>query len=121
MQETQVHNTRNIEELVQKWDAMKVEQPKLRIRNAARELAVSEAELLATQCGKSVTRLTVNKWIDLFGQLDKLGPVMSLTRNDDAVHEKIGEFLNVRIMGPMGLINNDLIDLRMFMDRWKFA
>lgn len=121
MQETQIHNDQKFEVLVNQWNAMKAEQPKLRIRNAARELAVSEAELLATQCGKSVTRLTINKWKDLFGQLDKLGTVMSLTRNDDAVHEKIGEFLNVKIMGAMGLINNDLIDLRMFMERWKFA
>ncbi len=121
MQETQVHNDQNLETLVNNWNALKAAQPKLRIRNAAAELAVSEAELLATQMGTSVTRLTVDKWNDLFGQLDKLGTVMSLTRNDDAVHEKHGEFLNVQIMGPMGLINNDLIDLRMFMWRWKFA
>lgn len=121
MQDTQVHSHQKVEELASQWAALKEADPKLRIRNAARELSVSEAELLATQCGKTVTRLKINKWKDLFGQLNKLGTVMSLTRNDDAVHEKHGEFLNVRIMGPMGLINNDLIDLRLFMDRWKFA
>src|SRR5690554_439143 len=111
MQNQQTQNDQKLETLVNQWNVMKAEQPKLRIRNAARELSVSEAELLATQCGQSVTRLTVNEWKDLFGQLEKLGTVMSLTRNDDAVHEKHGEFLNVKLMGSMGLIHNELIDL----------
>ena len=43
--------------LVEQWEALKSEQPQLRIRNAAAALGVSEVELLATNIGKTVTRL----------------------------------------------------------------
>ena len=38
-------------DLKQAWKNLRGENPKIRIRNAAEELGVSEAELLATDCG----------------------------------------------------------------------
>src|SRR5690606_40760120 len=43
--------------LKQRWEELKSENPHLRIRNAADQLGVSEAELLLTNIGKGVTRL----------------------------------------------------------------
>ena len=44
--------------LAARWAALRAEQPKLQIRDAARTLGTSEAELLATGIGKTVTRLS---------------------------------------------------------------
>ena len=43
--------------LVEQWDQLRVDQPKLPARDAAKQLGVSEADLLATGLGKTVTRL----------------------------------------------------------------
>ena len=43
--------------LTQRWAELKSKQPNLRIRNAAEDLGVSEAELLATRLGDGVQLL----------------------------------------------------------------
>ncbi len=58
---------------------------------------------------------------DLIHALPELGEVMSLTRNDAAVHEKVGAFGNITLSGKTGLVLNDAIDLRLFLDHWRFA
>ena len=45
-------------ELQARYEALKSEQPKLRIRNAAEALGVSEMELLELQLGNTATRLS---------------------------------------------------------------
>src|SRR3546814_15329587 len=50
-----------------------------------------------------------------------LGTVMVLTRNDSAVHEKVGRFDKVSTFGSMGLVLNRDIDLRIFFTRWHFG
>ncbi|MET0530456.1 MAG: ChuX/HutX family heme-like substrate-binding protein, partial [Microvirga sp.] len=60
-----------------------------RSRDLATELGVSEAELLASHDGPEVVRLG-GEMSDLIHALPELGEVMSLTRNDAAVHEKVG-------------------------------
>ena len=45
------------EQLKEGWAALRAAEPKLRIRDAAQRLGVSEAELLATRTGQGVTRL----------------------------------------------------------------
>ena len=54
-------------------------------------------------------------------QLPELGYIMTLTRNDQAVHERKGVYDNVRITGPMGLVitKDRAIDLRIILNRWK--
>lgn len=105
------------------WTKLREENPHLRIREAAARLSVSEAELLVTQIGETVTRLE-SKCPEILQELHALGRIMALTRNDEIVHERKGEYKNVEIMsghGKMGLAVNEDIDLRIFFSNWHFA
>jgi len=110
-----------INELKEKWGALKVENPHLRIRNAAEQLGVSEAELLAVNVGNGVTVLKP-EFADLLQEVVKLEKVMALTRNDECVHERKGVYLNPDFSNPHGqvFVGED-IDLRIFMNSWKFG
>lgn len=105
------------------WAKLREENPNLRIRNAAETLGVSEAELLATEVGETVVRLRP-EFPEILQDLHRLGRIMALTRNDEIVHERKGEYKNVEVMeghGKMGLAVNDDIDLRIFFSSWHFA
>lgn len=106
--------------LKNQWDALKIEQPKLRIRDAAKQLGSSEAELLSTGIGAGVVRLR-NEFRDILLSVEEIGRVMALTRNDECVHERKGVYSNVTFSGPMGLAVNPDIDLRLFMMVWSSA
>ena len=109
-------------DLKKRWETFQEEHPGVRIRNAAHELGVSEAELVATGCGEHVTRLH-GSWKNLLTDLEPLGPVMALTRNDACVHEKTGVYHDVRLMESheMGLVVDEQIDLRLFFSRWHLG
>ncbi len=64
--------------LKERWTHFRTENPKTRIRDAAKQLGVSEAELLATDCGKTVTKLTDN-FPELLQEFHTLGRIMALT------------------------------------------
>ena len=96
---------------------LKEGEPGLRIRDAASRLGVSEAELVAARCGDGVTRLDAD-WGALIKELPGLGKVMALTRNESAVHEKVGVYGKISVMQSMGLVLNEDIDLRLFMGHW---
>lgn len=103
------------------WEALKAENPHLRIRNAAEQLGVSEAELVATQIGESVTRLRP-EFAAILTEVEKLGKVMALTRNDECVHERKGVYLNPDFSSPFaGLFVGEDIDLRIFISHWDKA
>lgn len=106
--------------LKERWSEFQQENPKTRIRDAAHSLETTEAELLATQVGDSVTRLD-GDWTELIKLLPKLGRVMCLTRNEAAVHERFGEFLKTDFFHGMGQVVGPDIDLRLFMNHWKFG
>ncbi len=99
------------------WEQLTTENPKLRIRDAASQLGVSEAELLATGTGSTVTRLE-GDWKAFLVEVATLGKVMALTRNDNAVHERKGIYNNITFQGPVGTALNEDIDLRLFMMNW---
>ena len=103
-----------------RWEMLRAESPNLRIRDAARQLGTSEAELLATRIGAGVVRLE-GEWGEFFLALQTLGNVMALTRNDHAVHEKTGIYNNLSVHGAMGLAVNEDIDLRIFFTHWRFG
>ena len=110
-----------VNDLKEKWEALKAENPHLRIRNAASELGVSEAELLATSIGEGVTVLRP-EFQDILTQAEQLGKVMALTRNDECVHERKGTYLNGDFSSPHAqLFVGEDIDLRIFLNQWKFA
>jgi putative hemin transport protein len=91
-----------------------------RSRDLAKELGISEAELLASHDGAEVVRLGVDM-AGLLQALPDLGEVMSLTRNEAAVHEKVGTFGKITVAGQTGLVLNDAIDLRLFFQHWRTA
>src|SRR3546814_14136648 len=53
--------------------------------------------------------------------MPQLGTVMVLTRNESAVHEKVGRFDKVSTFQGMGLVLNRDVDLRIFFSRWHFG
>src|SRR6185503_6297823 len=59
-------------------------------RAIAKQLAVSEARLVAEGCGSVSTRLTDDAW-KLLDAVRSLGKVKWVVRNDDAVLERPGE------------------------------
>jgi putative hemin transport protein len=109
-----------IAELKSQWEAFKNENPKVRIRDAAKQLGTTEAELLATAIGDTVIRLH-DDFNEILKSIESLGKVMALTRNDYCVHERKGVYKNVSFSGPMGLAVNPDIDLRLFMSVWASA
>ena len=107
--------------LKEKWNALKAEQPQMRIRNAADALGVSEGELLATSVGEGVTVLK-SEFSNLLPEVESLGKVMALTRNDECVHERKGVYLNADFSSPHAqLFVGEDIDLRIFGPHWKYA
>jgi putative hemin transport protein len=110
--------TPEAEALWQRWQALKQTQPGLRARDAAEQLAVSEAELVA--CHPRSRRLRED-WGTLIADLRAVGPVMALTRNHAVVIEKTGPIEEVSIYPEhgMGQVVGDAIDLRLFLRHWQ--
>ena len=109
--------TQQTDDLRRSWRALLDAEPRLRIRDAATRLGVSEAELRATECGGAATRLRP-EFSAIILRLPMLGEVMALTRNDSAVHEKVGVYGNISVNGPHGLVLGPDIDLRLFLNQW---
>ena len=78
--------------LAERWSALRTSQPGVQPRDAARTLQVSEAELLATNIGKGVTRLndTQHAPREIMRRALDLGTVMALTRSENIVIETTG-------------------------------
>lgn len=95
----------------------RTDNPKTRERDLAAQLGISEAELVAAHCGEGVVRIEprVN---DLLTGLDAVGEVMALTRNESAVHEKIGVYDKVITGDHNAMVLGENIDLRIFPKIW---
>src|SRR5690625_7219104 len=92
-------NITNKVNLKEQWDELKARYPRLRTKNAADELGVSEAELLASICdGKTVIRLN-REWESILADVETLGEGMALTRNEAAAPEKTGASANAPVPG----------------------
>ncbi|SNR79498.1 hemin-degrading factor [Hymenobacter mucosus] len=110
--------------LAERWHAYQQQNPKTRIRDAARALHASEAELLATRCTSHPNSPVVflhGDFQELLKQVPTLGRVLALTRNDSAVHERKGQYQKVSFNGHVGLVLGEDIDLRLFMSYWQFG
>ncbi|MEM6532681.1 MAG: ChuX/HutX family heme-like substrate-binding protein [Myxococcota bacterium] len=108
-------------ELSKRWAELAEREPKLRIRDAAEKLGVSEGQLLATKIGDTVVPLKVDDWVALLSDCRALGEVMALTRNEHVVIEKHGLYQNVEGSERMGMVLDEGIDLRLFFHRWRHA
>jgi putative hemin transport protein len=95
----------------------RIDNPKMRERDLAASLGITEADLVAAHCGEGVLRVEprVN---DLLTGLEAVGEVMALTRNESAVHEKIGIYDKVVTGDNNALVLGEQIDLRIFPKAW---
>lgn len=105
------------------WRGIQQAKPGIRIREAAKELGASEAELLATKVGADVVRLQ-GPWPALLQSFKTLGKVMSLTRNDTCILEHKGPFQEIDIMGEGARAMATVIgpiETRVFFQAWHVA
>lgn len=100
------------------YEQLKIDEPKLRIRDMAKKLNSSEAQLVALGDDNIPLKPL---FAEIINDIPSLGKVMALTRNDDAVHERKGQYTTPTFMGSIGLIANPDIDLRLFVTHWAFA
>lgn len=105
-------------DLAARWNTLRGEKPALRIRDAAATLGVSEAELVALGVGKTATPLKAD-WRGILNDMQEVGRVMCLTRNEHCVHERHGRFEGVDVNAPHGIVLGPDIDLRLFLGSWK--
>lgn len=95
----------------------RVENDKMRARDLADKIGISEAQLVAAHTGHGVTRLAYD--LDqLFAEFARLGEVMALTRNESCVIEKVGVYANYNAGAHASFVFNEDIDLRMFPKMW---
>ncbi|MDM9622592.1 ChuX/HutX family heme-like substrate-binding protein [Rhizobium sp. S96] len=97
--------------------AFRAENPKMRERDIAAQLQISEAALVAAEVGISVTRIDGSA-LKLLERVAELGEVMALSRNESAVHEKIGVYENINSGPHASIVLGENIDLRIFPGRW---
>jgi putative hemin transport protein len=105
------------------WEGIRQAKPGIRIREAARELGVSEAGLLATGIGEHCVRLEGN-WGNLLKRLPELGHVMSLTRNNACILEHKGSFQKINVSGEGDKAMATVIgpvETRVFFKAWHVA
>lgn len=109
-----------LETLRRQRESLLAADPRLRARDVAEKLGISEAELLLVDPANRVT-LLAGEWLEMVGDLATLGPVMALTRNEEAVIEKVGTYGKPSGSHKAAVIINGTIDLRLFTSRWHLA
>lgn len=113
-----LHNTTQARQLQAQFDAFRTQHPKVRIRNAAHAMGVSELELVAAGAGGLQSTLLHAPVQEIFKELGDLGRVMALTRNDWCVHERHGHYEDIHAGKKMGIVLGPDIDLRLFFKCW---
>ncbi|MCM2562015.1 hemin-degrading factor [Lutimaribacter sp. EGI FJ00015] len=100
--------------------AFQAQNPKLRARDAADSLGISEAQLVAARIGRGTTRIAAHP-DQLIPAAEALGEVMALTRVDACVHEKVGEYAEYHPGDHAAMTLAENIDLRIFPSHWVHA
>ncbi len=100
--------------------AARAEQPKVRDRDLAAALGISEAQLMAAHVGHGAVRIVAHPDL-IVPELEAFGPLMGLTRNESCVIEKTGEYRNYAGGGHAAMVVAEEIDLRIFPSQWVSA
>lgn len=106
--------------LKDRWDHLRDQEPKLRIRDAAFRLGVSEVELVALGEGVTSFRLR-SDWIGILSGLKNAGPLMGLTRNEHAVHERHGTYASLQHLDDVCIMEGDGYKIALFVSEWATA
>ena len=99
------------------WAKISEEQPGRFPSDIAREIGVSEGELIASRVGHGAIRLEP-RWNELLNALGTLGRVKTVTRNAHAVMEKDGTYPSFQSFQVHSMFVGDEIDLRITLGRW---
>lgn len=99
------------------WVEVRRARPKIRQRDAAALLGVSEGELLASRVGRDVVPLR-SDWPAMLREFAAIGPVKTITRNAQAVHETVGVYDHLSFVATFGLVQSRGLDLRLLLERW---
>lgn len=100
--------------------AFQAENPKMRTRDQADALGISEAELVAAHVGRGTVRIAAHP-DRIIPAAEKMGEVMALTRVEACVHEKVGEYGNYHPGEHAAMTLTEDIDLRIFQSHWVHA
>src|SRR5690606_12709903 len=101
----------------------RADNPKMRERDFAQSLGISEADFVAAHRGQDATAPVSARRIradveTLLNHIGAVGEIMALTRNEGAVHVKLGP-LDQQLWGPhASLALGKEIDLRIFPKHW---
>lgn len=116
-------NAINWDSLESDFEKYKAENPQARIYNISKALEVPEAALFYKGLGLNESLPIALEATTLIPRLKELGTVMSIVRNDGAVHEKIGQYETVNLHeGPkMATVLGSIIDQRIFYSSWDSA
>jgi putative hemin transport protein len=107
--------------IAERYAALSRENPRPpRARDAAAQLGVTEAALVASGATGAATPLRPD-WAALIGALPQAGRILALTRNEHAVHERHGRFEEVSSGPGHILVLGPDIDLRLFPRGWAHA
>ncbi len=101
-------------------DSYKMANPQARLVDIAKALDISEMEAIHCQVDHETIFVLKGDWLRVFEALPSFGPIMALTRNEHVVHECKGRYAPASWQGPMGLVQGENIDLRMFSSRWRY-
>lgn len=106
------------QDLLQRFEQVRQTNPQARTRQVAQQLGVSEYELLRVQPAGVQCLNLQGSLQDMLRDLEQLGRVMALSRNESAVHERHGCYEKVRAGQGMGIVLGPDIDLRLFLEHW---
>lgn len=94
--------------------------PKIRARDLAASLDISEAAVVAARCGTGAVRIAPHP-DGIVEAAMALGQAMALTRTEDCVHEKVGLYEQYHPGSHAAMVLGADIDLRMFPSHWRHA
>ncbi|MFN3722123.1 MAG: hemin-degrading factor [Paracoccaceae bacterium] len=107
-------------DLIAQISHARTQHPKLRARDLAASLGLTEAHLVAAEAGATATRIVADP-ARLLPHVCRMGDVMALTRNESAVHERRGIYRNFQSGAHAAMVLGDEIDLRIFPRHWVHA
>lgn len=104
-------------QLWQRYQREKTKQKMLFPAEGAKLLGVSELVLMLSSPDSLYMG---NQCVSVLKQLESFGELLSVVRNDHAVHEKVGVYQNLKINDNMAImVNVGGLDMRYFIHHWQ--